>query len=331
MTIHLSLPRIARSVSCNPARIMLCIAVLGAWAAPVHASIHYVTNTDLRLQDVIDTSGPSDTIVLTSGIYRVAGREYNGSNVFVLDRGITLASMSPLPGEQAVIDGQGLIRCATILNGTVMGVTFVNGSVNGQGGGVWCENAGMLDRCIIRNCYADALAGGAFVKGTLRSCLIVSNTAGSSGGAGIVIPETGLVYNCTIADNSTIGHGGGVVAAGGLIANSIIVSNASSYYPVFSDWFTNDHGGTFSHCCTTPEPPGPGNIVADPLFLTGYLINQSSPCFTQGVVYGWMAGAYDLAGAPRTEGAGPDLGAFEAIPEPALVLPLIAVWWRRDE
>ena len=123
--------------------------------------------------------------------------------------------------------------------------------------------------------------GGA-CSSRLINCTIVSNTA--SFGRGIFAYETTALTNCIVFYNSA--------------------GTGPNYQP----------GPSFSHCCTTPLPSGPGNITNEPGFLNltaGDLhLQTNSSCINAGVNSA-IAGATDLDGNPRIAGGTVDIGAYE--------------------
>src|SRR6185436_16309710 len=71
-----------------------------------------------------------------------------------------------------------------------------------------------------------------------------------------------------------------------------------------------------AYCCTTPDPGGVGNIVADPQFVDAtngnYRLGPTSPCVDAGANEEWMLGAIDLDGNPRIHNGTVDLGGWES-------------------
>jgi PKD repeat protein len=308
------------------------------------------------LQSIIDASAPGDVIALSNGIYNGAGRVMDGTNVLVLDKDIVVLGSGggsvgralrrapqATPAE-IIIDGQHLHRCAQIVSGTVMGVTFANGCAGGSadrrgaplgddadGGGVVCRAAGTLERCIIRNCQAGIGGGLALYGGTAKSCLIVSNSADEGGG--VALRYSAMAYNLTIADNAASSSAGGAAINDAQVWNSIVYFNTA---PANANWSALN--SVFSYACAVPAPPEPHSIATDPGFLPDYSIDPLSPCANRGLTFGWMDSAADLAGDARVQGDNVDLGAYEAVPEPAALglLGLVTIYnvrftmWRKQ-
>src|SRR5882757_7737919 len=205
----------------------------------VPANIIIVTNTDdsgpgsLRDAlaaavdgDIIDATGISGTILLTSGELQIT-------------HAITING--PGAGSLAV-DGNATFRVFDNLTSgaSISGFSITNGSAPGEfGGGVFNEGGNSatlrLSDCIVSGNSAD-FGGGIFnLNGalTVNNCTISGNGAAFSGG-GIVNSGSGAaatltITNSTISDNSaTANDGGGILngAAGSALA-SVIVSNST--------------------------------------------------------------------------------------------------------
>ena len=207
----------------------------------VPANIIVVTNTDdsgpgsLRDAlaaavdgDIIDATGISGTILLTSGELQIT-------------HAVTING--PGAGSLAV-DGNGTFRVFDNLTSgaSISGFSITNGSATGDfGGGIFNEGGNSatlrLSDCIVSGNSAD-FGGGIFnFNGalTVNNCTISGNGAAFSGG-GIVSSASGAaatltITNSTISDNSaTANDGGGILSgAAGSVASiaSVIVSNST--------------------------------------------------------------------------------------------------------
>jgi len=75
--------------------------------------------------------------------------------------------------------------------------------------------------------------------------------------------------------------------------------------------------GTYSYCCTTPDPGDIGNITDPPQFVdtnsTNYRLKAVSPCINAGTNLPWMTGAKDLDGNPRIVDGTVDMGCYEYV------------------
>jgi len=276
---------------------------------------------DQDVQSAIDLSQPYDTLMLSAGVYRADSKGPN-PNVLVLDKPLTLLGVGA-PGD-TIIDGAFARRCLHVISGRVVNITCINGMATNQadklggslsesGGGVLLE-AGELERCIVRNCHA--VEGGgvrALDGGWIRSSLIISNHAEEGGG--LALGDGVIACNLTIADNAASTTAGGVLLSGGQLWNSIVVHNTA---PGNENWHVNDGSITFS--CAQPHPGDFNSTDLDPGLHPDYTIPLSSPVVDGACTFAWMSSGSDLAGDARLYGSAPDMGAYEAIPEPAAVL-----------
>jgi len=207
----------------------------------VPANIIVVTNTDdsgpgsLRDAlaaavdgDIIDATGISGTILLTSGELQIT-------------HAITING----PGAGSLsIDGNATFRVFDNLTSgvSISGFSITNGSASGDnGGGIFNEGGNSatlrLSNCNVSGNSAD-FGGGIFnLNGalTVNNCTISGNVAAFSGGgiANSALDGTAtlIITNSTISDNSaTANDGGGILngAAGSALAvASVIVSNST--------------------------------------------------------------------------------------------------------
>jgi hypothetical protein len=205
------------------------------------ANIIIVTNTDdsgagslrdaLAIAadgDIIDATGISGTILLTSGELQIT-------------HAVTING----PGAASLaVDGNGTFRVFDNLTSgvSISDLSITNGSAPGDnGGGVFHEGGNSatlrLSDCILSGSAAD-FGGGIFnLNGavTLNNCTISGNVAAFSGG-GITNSASDAaasltITNSTISDNSaTANDGGGILnGAAGTVASlaSLIVSNST--------------------------------------------------------------------------------------------------------
>ena len=226
------------------------------------ANIIVVTNTDdsgpgsLRDAlaaavdgDIIDATGISGTILLTSGELQ-----------------ITTAVSINGPGDTSLtVDGNGTFRVFDNLTSgaTIAGFTITNGSASGDnGGGVFNEGGNSatlrLSDCTVSGNSAD-FGGGIFnLNGALivNNCTISGNGAAFSGG-GIANSASGAgatltITNSTISDNSaTANDGGGILnGAAGSVASiaSVIVSNST-----LSGNSATGNGGAAANVADVPD------------------------------------------------------------------------------
>jgi hypothetical protein len=218
------------------------------------------------------------------------------------------------------------------ISSTVVGCIIRNNYSFKQGGGAYLQDC-LMDRCILTGNAAGGAnpgygGGGIFeTNSIIRNSLIVSNRVVlGDGGAlyggfgGGVYMQSGALLNCTVSGNSAYelssgpGAGGGVFAESGGITNCIIYFNSLDLNHASTNWY-NAGPAIFDHCCTAPDPGGPGNIISNPQFVDGtnndFHLAPASPCIDAGIVQSWMIGAHDLDGNPRVSGLSVDIGAYE--------------------
>jgi hypothetical protein len=250
------------------------------------ANIIVVTNTDdsgpgsLRDAlaaavdgDIIDATGISGTILLTSGALQIT-------------HAITISG--PGAGSLAV-DGNATFRVFDNLASgvSIFGFSITNGSAPGNnGGGVFNEGGDSatlrLSNCTVSGNSAD-FGGGIFnSNGTLTvdNCTISGNDAGFSGGG---ISNSALdgaanliITNSTISDNSaTANDGGGILnGAAGSVASiaSVIVSNST-----LSGNSATGNGGAVANVADVP------NLAR--LTITNSTISDNSATANGGGIY----------------------------------------------
>ena len=207
-------------------------------------------------------------------------------------------------GGGAFLDG------CTVSNCLVSGNSAFNG-----GGGLYVDNNGLtLSRSLVSGNVADdgdggANGGGVYCDGgalAVNNCLLIANRAANNGGAIYAYGDT-TVNDSTIGGNSA-NYGGGLCCnSSATLNNSIVQGNtANNHQNYYLD------SSSFDHCCTTPDPGGAGNVIADPLFLGNgnYRLRSSSPCVDAGT-NDTVAGSADLDGNPRIVKGTVDMGAYE--------------------
>ena len=239
---------------------------------------------------------------LTNGGTRNAGdriKEMSGGGVWCESSGSTLISNCVIAVNTATYGGGGAYQ-GTMANCVLSGnyaftgyycygggayqsyllnctITGNSNSAYGhsEGGGLYNANA---TNCVITgnacNGYGTGYGGGAY-NGNLINCVIAGNSCnnynGSGGGA-----YNGNLVNCTITGNSAFFNGGGTYNANQ--ANCIIYFNTCLTLTT-----SNYYVGSFSYCCSTPRPGGPGNIASDPLLSSISHLSTNSPCRGAGI------------------------------------------------
>ena len=199
------------------------------------------------------------------------------------------------------------MRNLTIIDGQSPGVTWPDN----VGGGVFCDNGGTIENCIIRGSQATFFGGGVYIlsNGIVRGSLIVKNASDRCGG--IYCKNGGMVENCTVLYNNTVSstNGGGVWCDnGGTVRNSILYENYALYgtsFAITANVHTIGSGWDISYSCTYPAIPGDSNITNDPQFIhsvDNFHLAPDSACVDAGTNMAWMAGAVTIDGMKRIVG-----------------------------
>jgi len=351
-------------------------AVLYVDAASTHPVSPYDswTTAAATIQDAVDAAAAGDRVWVTNGVYDAGGATRGGlalTNRVYVPFALTLQSVNG--PEVTLIRGRGpngtnAIRCVYLTNGATMsGFTLTNGhtrmvgldDANRKGGGAYldhggtltnciltgnesggafCKNGGRIDDSLIMGNQADSgggvtcLAGGEIHRsvirenvapgngggvdlgqgGVMRNCLIVGNSSvgkytGFGGGVSVM---DGEIVNCTIVGNEGTSGGGVIVSAGSTLLNSIVYGNTA-----VEDDNIRLMSGTVSYTCTDPDPGGPGNLVSHPLLAGVYNphLLPASPCREVGSTNSVAAGETDIDGEPRIYDGKVDMGCDEFI------------------
>lgn len=197
-----------------------------------------------EIQTALDTAAGGDTIIVSDGVCAGA----NNRNLDFKQKMLTLRSENGR--ENCIIDcgdsGRGFYFHSGEGPGSVVdGFTITNGSVPGNGGGIYCGDASpTIMNCVISNNSADA-GGGILTENaspTISNCLIAGNSSTYGGGiysSGVPSPN---IRNCAISGNSAYA-GGGVLAYAGSpgITNCIVSGNSATY------------GAGLYYSCTPPS------------------------------------------------------------------------------
>jgi hypothetical protein len=302
-----------------------------------------------RIQDAVDIAVPGAVVLVSNGVYQAGATSvYGMSNRVAVTRSMTVQSVNgpaftSIAGYRRPVttNGPSAIRCAYLTNGAVLaGFTLTNGATqssgdfdsNQSGGGVWCESLStVVSNCTLAGNSAYEAGGGAY-SGTLNNCALVANSSRLGGGAGF-----GTLNNCTLAGNSA-SYGGG--AWYGTLNNCTLTGNSArsgggAYYGTLNNCIvyynsapiytaTNYNASAFNYSCTTPLPPGPGNIASEPLFVntnawSNLRLKANSACINAGT-NAFVTWAYDLDGNPRISGGRVDMGAYEFQESSAVIL-----------
>ncbi len=296
-------------------------------------------------------TGAGATIWVTNGVYATGGR---AENRVELDRPANLRSVNGA-ARTVIDGGGLVRGVYLVNDALLEGFTIANGLATNFGGGVRCDQGrAWISDCRFTNNTADC-GGGASGDLTLLRCdfldnaaatdgggvydgmsainlhqgRLLDNTAGRMGGgangawlyscllAGNSAESGGGVYwgtlnNCTVYGNAATNVGGGVCDVS--LCNSIAWGNSAGAQG--DNWWGVWLPATdITFTCTTPRPPGAGNLTNDPAFrqagTNDLRLAAASPCINAGTNYEWAAGLSDLAGNARIIGPAVDMGAYE--------------------
>ena len=189
-----------------------------------------------NIQDAINISSFSDTVLVTNGIYQYGGDSFGSSNRVDTINSVNVMSVNgPLvtiiKGHQipGTTNGSSAVRCVYLREfSTLSGFTLTNGATqsSGGGGGVQMDSQCVVSNCIITGNAADDFGGGAYSanNSTLVNCVICGNTTvyGGSIGGGV---RGCILNNCVVSNNFAV-NGGGVY--GCTVNNSLLVGNGST-------------------------------------------------------------------------------------------------------
>jgi hypothetical protein len=194
---------------------------------------------------------------------------------------------------------------------------FLNNYTTNSGGAAYIGNgsfARFASTCIASNRAVFGGAAGIYFNnstGELVNVLMVRNNSAQEGdGIYCFLNRALSLLHCTIADNSSYG----VYCPGNplVMSNCIVWGHFADQVSVGKEVAYSDIEGGYA---------GTGNLNANPLFAgvaaLNYALQSSSPCINTGVFIGVTE---DILGQPRPFGPRVDVGAYEFVPEPALVL-----------
>ncbi len=183
----------------------------------------------------------------------------------------------------------------------------------------------------------------------VTNCTFISNTSGGRG-AGMMnfYNSSPTVTNCNFSKNWTVYAGGGMsneFSSNSIVTNCTFISNEAGYGGGMSN---QDSNPTVTNCILWGDTPdeiyypnitvtysdvqggwtGTGNIDLDPLFsdADGRLL-ADSPCIDAGNDAAVPSGVTtDLDGNPRIQGECVDMGAFEVLADPEMMLAGLALF-----
>ena len=251
------------------------------------------------LQKAVEHCTAGDRVIVAPGVYEGIAPKADGFSI-----------ESTHGPDVTVIDGGMANRCfnSPAYDVLLRGFTLRRGIGTGNpdyGGGAY---GGMLDHCVISNCFASCGGGAAF--SVMSNCLVTACRAeGGGGGLGGGACDCYL-YNCTIAGNSASGYGGGAFLDEEYVAHNTIVATN-----VCDRGYANGHdiygNGYWVKVCTISDQ--------DAKFVDAdggdyHLTARSDLCIDKGG-NAFVSAARDLDGNSRIAGPRVDLGCFEYVHE----------------
>lgn len=199
------------------------------------------------IQKALDSLTPDNcwgsVIIIATGTYQIESELTPTYGTF----SFTIKSASGDPSD-VTIDAQGsngrCFNCAgsSGTDGTIItfkGITFINGSVTGNGGGVLATRYCAFDDCVFRNCSATGQGGAIYVGDSaginrLSNVLIEGCSATSNGGGVYSYCYNGAALAIGISnriDNCSAGaHGGGMYLQGTTLStvSECVIRNCST-------------------------------------------------------------------------------------------------------
>lgn len=310
---------------------------------------------DLDVTDLVTIigAGPTSTIVDGGGLDRVFEVR---PGVIAHIVGVTIRNGNPGVGaagggilnsagfmtlNSSVVAGNTAVVGGGIMNesgGLSVSLSTVAGNSAGSGGGI--VNHGDASMSVVRSTVAgnDAAPGGGgglWNDGghlILNNSTVSGNTAAALGGG--VLSTGGLLdlLDSTVAANTAAGGGGVANAAKAVARNTIVAGNTGGDCSGAFSSIRHNLGGD-----ATCAFAGPGDLNGvDPLL--GPLASNGGPTPTHALLAGSPARdaipscpIVDQRGVSRPQGAGCDIGAYEAVPPCLPPPPGLIGWWPMED
>jgi len=222
-----------------PVTVVIFFQAIIRLLLPAHdlsAATLLVPNMYLDIQEAIDHANPGDTIVVSSGTYRL----YEG-NITINKDSLTLKSAHG--ARRTIIQSRGSGPAITIgenIKGVIEGFTITNtdpaATPTLKGGGIYCNPSSsprITNNIIIGN---NAVFGGGIYCDSLSSPVIIHNVirqnhASGSGGGTFSYRASPEITGNSIVDNQAFNAGGGIYCErdSPRINNNIIWRNKSRF------------------------------------------------------------------------------------------------------
>jgi parallel beta-helix repeat protein len=212
------------------------ILLTSVFADIVSADILQVPNHFLSIQEAVNAAGPGDTILVSSGAYRL----YSG-NINIAKQDITLKSAYG-PNKTA-IEGRGGTPVITLakqsralIDGFTITVMKGTGTKALEGGGIYCgpsSSPTIINNIIVEN---DAVFGAGIYCGpssspTIKNNVISRNTSLKFGGGICCYSASPTILSNKIMGNEASNSGGGIFCYrdSSLITNNVLWKNRAKF------------------------------------------------------------------------------------------------------
>ena len=218
-------------------RIAFVLFILtSVFANIVLADTLQVPNHFLSIQEAVYAAGPGDTILVSSGVYRL----YSG-NIKIAKENITLKSA--YGAHRTVIEGRGGSPVITLVEDSRVGIdgftiTVMKGAETKplEGGGIYCgpsSSPTIINNIIVEN---DAVFGAGIYCGpssspTIRNNVILRNSSLNFGGGICSYGASPTIANNKIMGNEASNSGGGIFCYrdSSLVTNNVLWKNRAKF------------------------------------------------------------------------------------------------------
>ncbi len=203
------------------------------------------TNAATNIGVAINAASDNDTVWVSNGTYYAQPMN--------IGKAITIRSLPEYGAEQTILDGgypdlSNLVANIYHADAVLDGFTITRSYYSTEGGGIRISAAGgTVQNCIIVSNFAGS-AGGANLAGSagaayLRNCRIIQNSAGTGGG--IRVRGTNVfILDCEISSNTASSTIGGIYFDSGMVT---LVSNCDRPYTDSAGWAGGVQGGLLMH------------------------------------------------------------------------------------